>query len=62
MDHQKDVDILLGCQSSQHGGDLVLKVELLITSCLITQHELHIIQTDHLNVVRVDGVLQSFKH
>jgi len=57
MNNQEDVDVLLGGQASQGIHNLVLEVELLVALSLVTQHELKVIDADHLNIVSENGVL-----
>ena len=49
-------------QSTQHGRNLVLKVELLVALGLVGQHKLHVVDANQTDVVRVDCIFESREH
>ena len=62
MNNHTDVDIQVRGKLSESAGHLILELKLLDTSCLLGKHELHVIDTDQLDVVGIDSIVECLKH
>jgi hypothetical protein len=59
MNDQADVNILIRGESPQIINNPILQIKLIISLSLSTKHELQVINTDKLDIMGVDCVLQT---
>ena len=62
MNDNADVDVEVGGKLAKSAGHLILKLKLLDPSRLLGKHELHVIDTDKLDVVGIDSIVEGLKH
>ena len=62
MDDHTYMDVMIRGKLPKTTGNHVLKFKFLRSCCLLGKHELHVIYTDQLNIVSIDGVVESFEH
>jgi len=61
MHYKEDVDIFFCSKSSKLCCDSVLQVKLLVAFSLVAEHELHVVDAYHADVIVVDGGPQGFE-